>query len=103
MGWPTTRARRQVQHVAATLALALLMLTTGLVGTAAAEPAVGCGAVITKSTVLTNDIGPCPGVGIIVAADNVVLNLNGHTVTGNPQLRGNGPDDPGVLLRQVRG
>src|SRR6058998_20253 len=103
MAWSTTTARRQGQDLAATLALGFLMLSTGLVSTAAAQPAVDCGAVITKSTVLTTDIGPCPGVGIIVAADNVVLNLNGHTVAGNPQLRGNGPDDQGVLLRQVRG
>ncbi|MDQ6615844.1 MAG: right-handed parallel beta-helix repeat-containing protein [Actinomycetota bacterium] len=87
----------------AAVGLALLMVSTGLVGTAAAQNAVGCGSVITKSTTLTADVGPCPDAGLIVAADNVVLNLNGHTVTGNPQLRGNGPDAAGVLLRQVHG
>ncbi len=43
---------------------------------------VGCGQVITADTVLDADIGPCPGDGIIVEADNVTLDLNGHSVLG---------------------
>ncbi len=79
------------------------MVTTGLVGTAAAAPAVGCGTVITRTTVLTADVGPCPGTGLIVAADNITVDLNGHRVTGNPGARGSGPDQAGVVLRQVHG
>lgn len=43
-----------------------------------------CGATITVSTTLTEDVGPCPNNGITIAANNVVLNLAGHTVFGTP-------------------
>ena len=50
-------------------------------GTAAAAP-VGCGSVITQSTTLTRDIGPCNQGGLVIGADNVTLDLGGHTVMG---------------------
>ncbi len=56
---------------------------TGLSGVARA--AVACGDTITQNTVLDADVGPCPfggGWGIKVGADNVTLDLNGHTVSG---------------------
>ncbi|MDQ6798722.1 MAG: hypothetical protein M3011_12035 [Actinomycetota bacterium] len=96
-------ARQGVQKAAGTLALALVMVTTGLTATAAAAPAISCGTVITKSTTLTANIGPCPGTGLIVAADNITVDLNGHRVSGNPDARGSGPDQAGVVLRQVHG
>jgi hypothetical protein len=43
-----------------------------------------CGDVITKSTTLVADIGPCPADGIIIGADNIRLNLNGHRIFGEP-------------------
>jgi parallel beta-helix repeat protein len=44
---------------------------------------VPCGAVLTTSTVLTADVGPCgSGIAIELAADNITLDLNGHTVLG---------------------
>ncbi len=47
-----------------------------------------CGDKITRNTTLTADLGPCPTTGIIIGADNITLNLNGHTVSGSP-----GPGD----------
>ncbi|MBW3645926.1 MAG: hypothetical protein KY441_10540, partial [Actinobacteria bacterium] len=45
------------------------------------------------------DVGPCPGDGLIVAADGVVLDLNGHEVRGV-----NGAEETaGVVLRRVSG
>jgi parallel beta-helix repeat protein len=38
--------------------------------------------VITEDTTLTGNVGPCSGHGIVIAADNVTLDLNGFTVTG---------------------
>lgn len=61
-----------------------------------------CGTVVTQDTVLDRDIGPCPGHGLVVAASNVVLDLNGHTIKGNPDLR-QSSDKAGVLLRAVNG
>ncbi|MDQ6613741.1 MAG: hypothetical protein M3083_03035 [Actinomycetota bacterium] len=48
-----------------------------------ADPPAGCGEVITAPTTLTADLGPCPRSGIIVGADHVTLNLNGHRVFGS--------------------
>lgn len=64
-------------------ALSLMIFGIACAGTAAASPGnLACGAVITKSTKLTADVGPCPGNGITIAANNVTLNLNGHQVIG---------------------
>lgn len=94
---PTTR-RGAVGSVSV---LALVWSMTGLTNPAVAEH-VACGDVITQDTTLDRDIGPCPGFGLIVAANNVVLDLNGHTITGDPEVR-QSPDKAGVLLRQVSG
>lgn len=41
-----------------------------------------CGDTITRSTTLTADLIGCPGNGLVIGADHVRLNLNGHTVSG---------------------
>ena len=50
--------------------------------------ATDCGAVITKTTRLTSNIGPCYTAGLTVAADNVTLDLGGHGVVGFQDPRG---------------
>ena len=56
-----------------------------------------CGDVITQTTTLTADVGPCAGTaGIIIGADNIMLNLNGHTVFGVPGAGGG--NDGGIRL-----
>ena len=45
-----------------------------------------CGDRITRSTTLTADVGPCAADGIIIGADNIMLNLNGHTISGTPGI-----------------
>jgi Right handed beta helix region len=42
-----------------------------------------CGETIMQSTALTSDIGPCPGDGLVIGADNVTLDLNGHSIEGS--------------------
>ncbi len=84
-------------------AAALMMVPAVLVGSAsAAATVVGCGAVIRESTTLAADVGPCPGYGLIIVGDDITLDLNGHRVSGDPQVR-QSPDKPGLLLRGVRG
>ena len=57
----------------------------GVVGTSPASAAtLSCGETITQSTTLENDLGPCPNFGIIVGADGITLDLNGHVVSGTP-------------------
>jgi large repetitive protein len=51
-------------------------------GTAQAAK-VGCGARISKDTTLHKDLVNCPNNGIVITADGVTLDLNGHTIDGN--------------------
>ncbi len=51
---------------------------------------VGCGMTITTNTTLDSDVGPCSGEGIIVGADNITLDLNGHRVFGVVGVPGEG-------------
>jgi Right handed beta helix region len=44
---------------------------------------VGCGARIDKDTTLHKDLVNCPNNGIVITADGVTLDLNGHTIDGN--------------------
>lgn len=63
-------------------------ILTWLGGLALTSPAVAatltCGQTITESTTLENDVGPCSNHGIIIGADGITLDLNGHQVFGNP-------------------
>jgi len=44
---------------------------------------VKCGDTITKDTVLHKDLVNCPNNGIEIGADNITLDLNGHTIDGD--------------------
>jgi parallel beta-helix repeat protein len=44
---------------------------------------VSCGAVVIADTVLDSDLVNCPNNGIVIGADNITLDLNGHTVDGD--------------------
>jgi parallel beta-helix repeat protein len=44
---------------------------------------VGCGDKITTDTRLDSDLVDCPNNGIVIGADGVTLNLNGHTIDGD--------------------
>jgi parallel beta-helix repeat protein len=50
--------------------------------TASAQP-LTCGQVITEDTMLENDLTDCSGDGIVIGAEGITLDLNGHTVTGS--------------------
>lgn len=72
------------------MAAALVMLLPG-------DPAIGshvhCGQVIDKTTRLDADLLDCPGNGVVIGADNIVLNLAGHTIDGTGS--GQGVDNSG--------
>ncbi|MEP6632231.1 MAG: NosD domain-containing protein [Lapillicoccus sp.] len=61
---------------------------------------VGCGAVLTTDTTLTADVLDCVGDGLVVGADNVTLNLNGHLVDGDAV---EDPTDVGIRVAGHRG
>jgi parallel beta-helix repeat protein len=60
------------------LVAALLSLSAGQ----ALANHVQCGDVITQDTTLDSDLIDCPGDGIVIGADNITLDLNGHTIDG---------------------
>jgi nitrous oxidase accessory protein NosD len=59
-----------------------------------------CGQEITEDTTLVADLACAGGPALIVTADDVILDLGGHTVAGDAN---SGVDAPGILLRGVRG
>ena len=73
---------RRAPHTAFLLAVLAAILAPG---PASADQAhrVRCGDTITRDTRLKNDLVNCPGNGIAIGADNITLDLNGHTVDGD--------------------
>ena len=54
----------------------------GLSSSASAAATVGCGAVVTTNVTLRADIVNCPGDGLVVGANGIRIDLNGHELTG---------------------
>jgi large repetitive protein len=73
-------------------AAAMSSIAIGAPPAQAAGPA--CGAVVMKSTPLRTDLMNCPGDGLVIGADNLTLDLGGHTIDGN----GTTEDAAGVRL-----
>jgi parallel beta-helix repeat protein len=61
----------------------------------ALAPQPTCGATISADTTLGNDLTNCPGDGIVIGADNITLDLNGHTIDGDA-IPGADDDDAGI-------
>ena len=64
--------------------IALLALS-GVTAAAGQSPPAGleCGDTITADTTLDRDLTGCPSNGIIIGADDITLDLNGHTISGD--------------------
>jgi parallel beta-helix repeat protein len=69
-----------------TTARAFVAFVTWATVLLAAAPAgaapLACGDVITKDTSLHADLVDCPGDGLVIGADGITLDLNGHSVKG---------------------
>ena len=65
-----------------TLLVMSAIATLPMIGGAGAQVALACGQTITQNTTLTADLGPCPNIGLIVGADNIVLDLGGRHIFG---------------------
>jgi parallel beta-helix repeat protein len=73
-----------------TFAAALVIAATALMMLGSAQvraDQVTRGETITHDTTLQNDLTDCPGDGIIVGADDITLDLNGHTIAGRFDVR----------------
>jgi hypothetical protein len=65
---------------AAVLAIATFM-DSSEIAAGAKQP--GCGDTITADTTLRRDLVNCPNNGIVIGANNITLNLNGHRIDGD--------------------
>jgi parallel beta-helix repeat protein len=65
--------------------IAATALSLGLAPVAYASKTVhvSCGQTITKDTRLANDLTDCPNNGLVIGADDITLDLNGHTIDGD--------------------
>ena len=61
---------------------ALAAMLLAMPGGQALANHVQCGDVITQDTTLDSDLVDCPGDGIVIGADNITLDLKGHTIDG---------------------
>ena len=72
------------------LAVPVVLLVLGCCLAVGAGPAsashVSCGDIITSDTTLDSDLTNCPGNGIVIGADDITLDLNGHTIDGDGVL-----------------
>jgi parallel beta-helix repeat protein len=81
-----------------TMALAAVALGAAPATLAAVErEQVACGDAITQDTRLTANLVDCPGVGLVIGADGITLDLNGHRIDGD----GAG-EDFGILVQGRR-
>jgi parallel beta-helix repeat protein len=77
-------------------AMVLALLVAGLAVLGAGQAVAGhlsCGDTITADTTLHRDLLNCPSNGIVIGADNITLDLNGHTIDGDGQLTEDCADD----------
>jgi parallel beta-helix repeat protein len=86
------RSRRSIAARGMILAAAVAGCFALTGGEALASP-VGCGDTITKDTKLNRDLTDCPNNGIVIGADHITLDLNGHTIDGDGEFVQNCPAD----------
>jgi parallel beta-helix repeat protein len=60
--------------------------------------ALRCGDTVKRDTTLTADLSNCRGTGLVLGADGITLDLNGHTITGAPEIG----DASGILVIRRR-
>lgn len=83
---PTKLRLHAVPATHLTLAVILAFAVVALVALSGAEAAPKqpkCGDTITTDTTLHKNLFNCPNNGIVIGADNVKLNLNGHLIDGD--------------------
>jgi parallel beta-helix repeat protein len=77
-----THLRRNVVGYVALLTFALVCWLALGAGEASASH-VDCGDTITADTTLDSDLVDCPNNGVVIGADDITLDLNGHTIDGD--------------------
>jgi hypothetical protein len=76
-------ARRNLLRLSPCALICAVAVLVGAGGAGARGTALACGDTITTDVTLTANLTSCPGDGLIVAADGVTVDLNGHSVRGS--------------------
>jgi parallel beta-helix repeat protein len=80
------KVRYAIMLLATIMGSTLAFLPMPALATPPVFAAPACGDIITVSTTLTADVGPCSGLpsfaGLEIAGNNIVLNCAGHTISG---------------------
>ena len=77
---------RSPGHVLVLVVLLIVGCCLGLGAGPAFASHVNCGDTVTGDTTLDSDLVNCPGNGIVIGADDVTLDLNGHAIDGDGVL-----------------
>jgi len=79
-----TRRERIIRRLGFSLIVGMaLSVAVGSASGRALAPQLSCGDTITVNTRLTSDLVNCPNNGLVIGADNVTLDLNGHVIDGD--------------------
>jgi len=87
---------RSSRPIIASRAMILAVAVAGclaLTGSEALASPVRCGDTITKDTKLQSNLTNCPNNGIVIGADHITLDLNGHTIDGDGERVENCPPE----------
>lgn len=90
--------RRRLGFTGAILVVLVVTLATPTLDALAAEQsastaALACGDTITVDTELDADLVDCPSNGLVIGADDITLDLDGHTIDGDDALVETCPED----------
>jgi parallel beta-helix repeat protein len=80
---------------------ALTIATLQVSGGPAFASHVRCGDVVTEDTTLDSDLIDCPGDGIVIGADDITLDLDGHTIDGDGDPRAYRGCDTGIANGRI--
>jgi parallel beta-helix repeat protein len=67
-------------------AAALAVVAALAIAGPASAQTVRCGQVISQDTKVENDLRDCPGAGLVIGANDITLDLNGHTIDGDDAI-----------------
>ena len=76
-------------------ALTVGIWTVPVAASAATATVVKCGQVVTSSITLANNLSNCPGGGLVIGANNLTIDLAGHSISGVNKRGSEGIADDG--------
>jgi parallel beta-helix repeat protein len=85
-----SRRMNELLARAAVVASVVALVAAGSVqARSGGETAVSCGQTLKASVRLANDLVDCPGTGLLIGANGITVDLNGHTIAGTNAAKSN--------------